>query len=156
MTTESDEQKLESFSVPRHSIVARATPYVVATTLFFTQGALVIMIEHLCKDFHHPDYGPWTAWLLFVVGGYAIGLLHLHIVKEHEPLRDPLHATCAWLLRRLHVVGFVIATLMLGSMGASIALKHEGYLRRPLYSFVAALLYASAWIPLYISFSALL
>ena len=134
---------------PRHNVVAKATPYAITVLLFFTQGGIVVAIEKFCTALHHPTIGPWIAWILFVIGGFAIGLLHLRMVKEHEQLHDPMHIACAWLLRRLRVFGFVIATLMLGSMGASIALKHEGYPRQRLYSFAAALLYATVWIPTY-------
>ncbi|HSW92186.1 MAG TPA: hypothetical protein VLG09_06080 [Candidatus Saccharimonadales bacterium] len=141
---------LPESSTPRAANVAvKALPYLIIIVLFFAQGGVVIAIERLCDALHFPQLGPWVSWLVFVIGGYALGLLHLRLVKEGEPLHDPLHVACAWLLRRLHVVGFVLATLMFGSMGASIALKREGYSRRLLYSFISAVIYASVWIPLY-------
>jgi len=141
-----------SVSTTSSNTAVKLMPYAIAGVLFVTQAALVaFIVKVIARDWLQvPNFGPWLAWLLFIIGGFAIGVVELHVVHEGEVLTDPLAQFCCWSLRRLHTIGFIINSLMLGSMGASIALKREGYSHREVRSFIAAVLYASVWIPLYL------
>ena len=132
-------------------VIARFWPYATVVIAIVVQGALVVFIMKAVAPYLHvADFGGWIAWGLFVLGGWAIGLLALRSVREGEEFSDPLHVACCWAQRKLGLVGFVLNALVMGSMGASIALKHEGRGHLKVRSFAAAVLYASLWIPLYL------
>lgn len=135
---------------PAMSRWERITPYVIVGVLSVAQGALVAFLVKVVAPWLGAP-GWLVAWVAFVIGGFALGVRHLIVVHEGEVFTDPIPRFCCWSQRRLHAAGFVINTLLLGSMGASIALKREGYPHRGVLSFVAALLYASVWIPLYLT-----
>lgn len=136
----------------RRNVIAKSWPYVTVVIAICTQGALVAAIENYVAPYWlgMPDAGPWIAWLLFVIGGYALGLIALRTVHQGEPLSDPLHRVCSWMQRRLGLAGFALNSLVMGSMGACIGLKHQGCGHLRLQGFVAALLFATLWIPLYL------
>lgn len=135
-------------------VLGRLSPYIIVVLAIPLQDRLAIFIEkHLAFWWHIPQYGAWLAWVIFVVGGFLIGIGHLRGETDTEGLPrwrdDPITRACSLAVRHLHIFGFVLVASGLASMGASIGIKHEGWTRRPIWSFVAAVIYASIWIPGY-------
>jgi hypothetical protein len=91
------------------------------------------------------------AWAIFIMGGSLLGLFELRSITTEQKMRDPILAACCWLQRRAGVLGFLInATVIAGSPGATIALKQTGNSHATKLTLLAAVLFASVWIPLFV------
>ena len=125
--------------------------YALFVGLHFFEGAIVGAILHLASWLHAGAAGPWAAWVAFVAGGIILGNYELHSINTDQKLKDPLLRFCVWLQRRFGPVGFLINAVVIGgSPGAAIALKKVDHPQKSQLTLLAAILFASVWVPLFV------
>lgn len=125
--------------------------YVVFFVLLAAEGAIVAGVLAGARWLGAPSVGPWAAWILFVLGGSALGLFELRSITTEQKMRDPILVACCWMQRRLGLLGFLVnATVIGGSPGAAVALKQTGNSRATSLTLLAALLFASVWVPCFV------
>jgi hypothetical protein len=125
--------------------------YVVFVLLLVAEGAIVAAILAAARWLGLSSLGPWAAWLLFIAGGSLLGLFELRSITTAQKMRDPILMACCWLQRRLGPVGYIInATVIGGSPGTAVALKQTGSYRATALTILAAVLFASVWVPLFV------
>jgi len=125
--------------------------YAVFAVLLVFEGAVVGAVLAAARSLHHPSAGPWVAWALFVVGGTLLGFLELRAIRPQQRMRDPLLRACCWLQRRLGLAGYAVnAVLIGGAPGSAVALVQTGHPHRRGLTCLAAVLFASVWVPLFV------
>jgi hypothetical protein len=125
--------------------------YVVAVASAIGEGIVVRSILTLSDWAGVHEVGPWLAWTAFAMGGTALGLLELQLIAVEEGMRNPILRACCWSHERLGSVGFVLnATVLGGAPGTAVALKRGGSDHQVALTVLAAALFATAWVPLYI------
>lgn len=125
--------------------------YVVFVVLLAFEGMLVGAALAVARSLHHPSAGPWAAWALFVVGGASLGLVELRAIRPQQRMRDPLLRACCWLQRHLGMTGYVVnAVIIGGAPGSAVALVQTDHPRRLGLTCLAAVLFASVWVPLFV------
>ena len=125
--------------------------YVVFLVLLAFEGAVVGAVLAASRTLHHPGAGPWAAWVLFIIGGSLLGLVELRAIRPQQQMRDPLLRACCWLQRHLGVTGFLVnAVIIGGAPGSAVALVQTDHPRRRGLTYLAAVLFASVWVPLFV------
>lgn len=125
--------------------------YAVFLILLVAEGAIVAAVLAGARWLNQPSLGPWAAWVLFILGGSLLGLFELRSITTDQKMRDPILRACCWLQRRLGLLGFVAnAAVIGGSPGAAVALKQTGHQHKTTLTLVAAVLFASVWVPLFV------
>jgi hypothetical protein len=125
--------------------------YVVFLVLLAFEGVLVGAVLAAARSLDHPSAGPWAAWALFVVGGTLLGFLELRAIRPQQRMRDPLLRACCWLQRRLGITGYMVNALIIGGApGSAVALVQTEHPRRRELTCLAAVLFASLWVPLFV------
>lgn len=125
--------------------------YAVFVLLLAAEGAIVAGILAGARWLGVSDAGPWAAWVLFIIGGSLLGLFELRSITTEQKMRDPVLRACCWLQRRLGGLGFLInAAVIGGSPGAAVALKQTGHAHATELTLLAAALFASVWVPLFV------
>jgi hypothetical protein len=125
--------------------------YVVFVVLLAFEGVIVGAVLALARSMHHPGAGPWAAWALFVVGGSLLGLIELRAIRPQQRMRDPLLRACCWLQRHLGITGYLVnAVIIGGAPGSAVALVQTEHPRRRTLTYLAAVLFASVWVPLFV------
>jgi len=125
--------------------------YVVFIVLLFGESFIVRLVLATSRHFGHPSVGPWAAWCLFVAGGAGLGFVELKSIRPAQRMRDPILRACCWLQRRLGVIGFVVnAALLGGAPGSAVALVSTRHPRRLFLTCLAAILFATTWVPLFV------
>ena len=98
-----------------------------------------------------PWLGPWAAWLIFIAGGFGLGMFELKATITAQKMRDPVLIACCWLQRKLGALGYLVNAVVIGgSPGSAVALKQTGSSHATALTFLAALLFASVWVPLFV------
>lgn len=125
--------------------------YVMFVLMLGLEGAIVHGIDAGASHFRTQGAGPYLAWSLFVLGGGFLGLLELHSVNSDRKLKDPILRTCCYLQSRFGPAGYLLNAMFLGgSPGVAIALKKSGSRHQLAATFLAAVLFASVWVPIYV------
>ena len=125
--------------------------YAVFAVLLVFEGAVVGAALAAARSLHHPAAGPWVAWALFVTGGTLLGFVELRAIRPEQRMRDPLLRACCWLQRRLGIAGYAVnAVIIGGAPGSAVALVQTGHPHRRGLTFLAAVLFASVWVPLFV------
>jgi hypothetical protein len=125
--------------------------YVVFVALLAFEGAVVGGVVEVARSLHHPAIGPWAAWVLFVVGGSLLGLVELRAIRPQQRMRDPLLRACCWLQRRWGAFGYLVnAVIIGGAPGTAVALVQTDHPRRRELTYLAAVLFATVWVPLFV------
>jgi len=125
--------------------------YAVFVILLVAEGAIVALILAGARRIGEPSLGPWVAWVLFIAGGSLLGIFELRSITTDQKMRDPILRACCWLQRRLGPIGFVVnAAVIGGSPGAAVALKQTGHKQKTELTLLAAVLFASVWVPLFV------
>jgi len=125
--------------------------YAVFVLLLAFEGVVVGAVLAVARSLHHPSAGPWAAWALFVVGGTLLGFLELRAIRPQQRMRDPLLRACCWLQRHLGITGYVVnAVIIGGAPGTAVALVQTEHPRRRALTCLAAVLFASVWVPLFV------
>lgn len=127
--------------------------YVVVVVMIVAEGLIVRTILSIATWLGQAKAGPMLAWLAFVVGGGILGFIELALVRTGQRLRDPVLRACCYLQRKLGLVGFVInATLIGGAPGSAVALRHVDHPRKRTLTAIAAVLFATVWVPFFVWF----
>jgi hypothetical protein len=125
--------------------------YAAFIALLIGEGALARAITALAAVVGAGPEGPFIAWALFVVGGCLLGMFELRAFSTERPLRDPILRLCCSLQRRFGVAGFLVnAAVLGGAPGTAVALKKAGRPHPAAKTFLAAVVFATVWIPLYL------
>jgi hypothetical protein len=125
--------------------------YVVFVLLLGFEGVIVGAVLAVARSMHHPSAGPWAAWALFVIGGTLLGLVELRAIRPQQRMRDPLLRACCWLQRHLGIPGYLVNALIIGGApGSAVALVQTEHPRRHALTYLAAVLFASVWVPLFV------
>jgi hypothetical protein len=125
--------------------------YVVFLALSVGEGAFAHVVDELARRAGAGSAGPYIAWVAFVLGGASLGMYELWSVTSDRQLRDPILGACCYLQRRLGGLGFLINAIVLGGApGTAVALKKAGAPRQRSGTVVAAALFATVWVPLYL------
>jgi hypothetical protein len=125
--------------------------YVVFVLLLAFEGVIVGAVLAVARSMHHPGAGPWAAWALFVVGGSLLGLIELRAIRPQQRMRDPLLRACCWLQRHLGIAGYLLnAVIIGGAPGSAVALVQTEHPHRRAFTYLAAVLFASVWVPLFV------
>jgi hypothetical protein len=125
--------------------------YAVFVVLLACEGIVVGAVIAAARSMHHPSAGPLAAWALFVVGGTLLGLLELRAIRPQQRMRDPVLRACCWLQRHLGITGYLVNALIIGGApGSAVALVQTEHPRRRELTFLAAVLFASLWVPLFV------
>ncbi len=125
--------------------------YVIAVVSLIVEGAAVRTIRYLATFAGAPQAGPWVAWAVFVVVGSILGLMELHLVASEETMRNPILRACCWVQTRLGPGGFILnAAVLGGAPGTAVALRRTGSRQPVALTILAAAIFASVWVPLYI------
>ena len=126
--------------------------YAVFVVLLVFEGAVVAAVLAAARSLHHPSAGPWAAWVLFVVGGTLLGFLELRAIRPEQRMRDPLLRACCWLQRRMGIAGYAVNAIVIGGApGTAVALGQTGHPHRRSLTVLAAVLFASVWVPLFVT-----
>lgn len=134
----------------RRERIGVAMFYVMFFALLAAEGAIVGGVEKVSATAGASAAGPWIAWLLFVIGGAALGAYELHVVTSPRRLRDPILRLCCHLQSRYGLRGFVVnAAVLGGAPGTAIALRKVNATRPGLRMVIAAVIFASVWVPIY-------
>ncbi len=125
--------------------------YAMFVVLLVGEGAIVAAVLAGARWIDEPSMGPWAAWILFTAGGSVLGMFELRSIRTDQKMRDPILRACCWLQRRFGPLGFVVnATVIGGSPGAAVALKQSGHENKTELTLLAAVLFASVWVPLFV------
>ena len=125
--------------------------YAVFLVLLVFEGVVVGAVLAAARSLHHPSAGPWAAWAVFVVGGTLLGFLELRAIRPQQRMRDPLLRACCWLQRHKGIAGYTVnAVIIGGAPGSAVALVQTGHPHRRGLTFLAAVLFASVWVPLFV------
>jgi hypothetical protein len=125
--------------------------YVAFIGLLIGESLIVGAVLAIARALHIADYGPWLAWFLFVLGGSVLGWIELSAIRPAQKMRDPVLRACCWLQRRRGVPGYLINALLIGGApGSAVALTHTSDPHRRGLTFLAAVLFASLWVPLFV------
>jgi len=105
----------------------------------------------VARAIHHAEIGPWSAWLIFIAGGILLAMLELRSIRPEQRMRDPVLRACCWLQRRYGFLGFSINAMLIGGApGSAVALAQTQHPRRQELTCLAAVLFASLWVPLFV------
>jgi hypothetical protein len=125
--------------------------YVVFVGLLLGEGLIVGAVLAVARAAHHPALGPWAAWVLFIGGGFFLGWIELRTVRPAQKMRDPILRACCWLQRRHGVLGYLVNAVAIGGApGSAVALVQTEHPRRRSLTLLAAILFASVWVPLFV------
>jgi len=125
--------------------------YFVFVAMLATEGLIVAGVLAVARSVHHPRIGPWVAWVLFMAGGAILGLLELRAIRPGQQIRDPILRACCWLQRRWGTPGYLVNALLIGGApGSAVALVQTEHPHRQGLTYLAAVLFASAWVPLFV------
>ena len=151
---------IETDSVKQSDVLSRRTRnhrngvilfYIIAVVSLIVEGAAVRAIRYLANAVGAPRVGPWVAWAVFVIVGSILGLMELHLVASEEAMRNPILRVCCWVQARLGWWGFILnAAVLGGAPGTAVALRRTGSSQPVALTIVAAGIFASVWVPLYI------
>jgi hypothetical protein len=125
--------------------------YVIAVVSAVVEGVGVRAIRYLAALAGVPNAGPMIAWAVFVVVGSVLGLMELHLVASEASMRNPILRACCWAQARLGLAGFLLnAALLGGAPGTAVALRRTNSSQPVPLTIIAAAIFASVWVPLYI------
>jgi len=125
--------------------------YAVFLVLLVFEGAVVGAVLAAARSLHHTSAGPWAAWVLFVAGGTLLGFVELRAIRPQQRMRDPLLRACCWLQRHKGIAGYAVnAVIIGGAPGTAVALVQTGHPHRRGLTCLAAVLFASVWVPLFV------
>jgi hypothetical protein len=126
--------------------------YMIFVAMLAGEGLAVDLILHAARGLGIPGIGAWIAWGLFVLGGAGLGEVELRTIRPRAVLRDPVLRLCCWLQRRFGLAGFVVnAGIIGGAPGAAVALTHVDQRQRRVLTWLAAFIFASVWVPLFVT-----
>jgi hypothetical protein len=125
--------------------------YVAFFGLLVGEGLIVGAVIAISRAMHIEGYGGLIAWLLFVLGGAALGWIELRSIRPAQKMRDPVLRACCWLQGRFGVPGYLVNALFIGGApGSAIALTQTSNPHRHSLTFLAAVLFASLWVPIFV------
>jgi hypothetical protein len=125
--------------------------YLVFVTMLAAEGGVVAAVLAAARSMRHPGVGPWAAWALFIAGGTVLGLVELRAIRPRQRMRDPVLRACCWLQRRLGTFGYLVNALVIGGApGSAVALVQTEHPHRRRLTYLAAVLFASVWVPLFV------
>lgn len=88
------------------------------------------------------------SWVMFIIGGSLLGFITMRLTPVAE-LRDPFIRAARWLWRKLWWGGFILAAVIVAGMGIAIIAKAEDRPHRLRLTIMAAVVFATFWVPIY-------
>lgn len=127
------------------------TYYLVYIVFFVIEGSIVDSALYVANSWLRvPAFGPWLAWILFVLGGIAFGMNQARTTHVDQEFPDPFLKWSCMLQSRAGIVAVPINSIVFGTIGACAALKQVDYPRKNLLYVTSGVVFATFWVPVFL------